>query len=173
MIRYFTALSMAAMLAGCTTHTEQASSPVLDSSRNPYMLTPDLYPAGAIPEKEPAVRYGRYTWVSTEPHPSQRDLMAQIVDITIPANMSPDVREAMLYVMNRSGYSLCTGETGPVNILYSRPLPAALYKIGPMTLRNALQVLAGPAWRVEVDEVERQVCYGMRPEYKLRDTQSS
>ena len=99
--------------------------------------------------------------------------MAQIVDINIPANMSPDVREAMLYVMNRSGYSLCSGETSPVNILYSRPLPAALYKIGPMTLRNALQVLAGPAWLVVVDEVERQVCYEIRPEYKLRDTKSS
>lgn len=169
MIRYFTAVSITVLLAGCTTQTEQVSSPALDNSRNPDLLAPDLYPTGAVPEKEPVVRYGRYTLVSSAPNASQRDLMAQIIDITIPANMTPDVREAMLYVMNRSGYSLCSADTGHVNILYTRPLPAALYKLGPMTLRDALQVLAGPAWRLEVNEVERQVCYRLRQGYQLPD----
>ncbi len=36
-----------------------------------------------------------------------------------------------------------------------------------MTLRNTLQVLAGPAWQVKVDEVNRQVCYVLRPGYQL------
>jgi type IV pili sensor histidine kinase/response regulator len=169
MIRYFTALSIGALLAGCTTPSEPPSAEAFDSSRNPDMLGPDLYPGGAVPEKEPVVRYGRYTLVSSAPHASQRDLMSQIVDITIPANMSPDVRDAMLYVMNRSGYSLCSADTGHVNILYTRPLPAALYKLGPMTLRNALQVVAGPAWQVEVDEVKREVCYVLRAGYEIPD----
>ena len=53
-----------------------------------------------------------------------------------------------------------------VNILYTRPLPAAQYKLGPMTLRNTLQVLSGPAWQVKVDEVARQVCFVLRPGYQ-------
>ncbi|MCO1988059.1 pilus assembly protein PilL, partial [Pseudomonas aeruginosa] len=67
----------------------------------------------------------------------------------------------------RSGYSLCPAEAGHVNILYTRPLPAAQYKLGPMTLRNTLQVLSGPAWQVKVDEVARQVCFVLRPGYQL------
>lgn len=170
MIRHFTTLSLLAFLASCMNQNAQAPKPAFDSSRNPDMLAPDLYPGGAVPEKEPVVRYGRYTLVSTLPESGQRDLMAQIIDVNIPANMKPNVRDAMQYVMDRSGYSLCSADTGHVNILYTRPLPAAQYKLGPMSLRNTLQVLAGPAWQVKVDEVNRQVCYVLRPGYQLPDS---
>ena len=170
MIRHFTTLSLLALVASCATHTPQTPKPAFDSSRNPDMLTPDLYPGGAVPEKEPVVRYGRYTLVSTLPDSGQRDLMAQIIDISIPANMHPNVRDAMQYVVDRSGYTLCSPDTGHVNILYTRPLPAAQYKLGPMTLRNTLQVLAGPAWQVKVDEVNRQVCYVLRPGYQFPES---
>jgi type IV pili sensor histidine kinase/response regulator len=166
MIRYFTALTLLAMLTGCTTQNVPDVGPVIDLSRKPDILTPDLYSNGAALENDPVVRYGRYTLVSSAPTADQRDLMAQIIDISIPANMTPTVREAMVYILDRSGYSLCSKETGQVSVLYTRPLAAALYKIGPMTLRNALQVLAGPAWQVEVDEVGRKVCYVLRPGYQ-------
>lgn len=169
MIRQLTTLSLLALVASCTTQKAEPPKPAFDSSRNPDMLTPDLYPHGAVAEKEPVVRYGRYTLVSTQPDAGQRDLMAQIIDVTIPANMHPNVRDAMQYVVDRSGYSLCPADSGHVNILYTRPLPAAQYKLGPMTLRNTLQVLSGPAWQVKVDEVNRQVCFVLRPGYQLPD----
>lgn len=168
MIRQLTTLSLAALVAGCAIQkAEQPPKPAFDSSRNPEWLSPDIYPNGASPEKEPVVRYGRYTLVSTQPDASQRDLMAQIIDVTIPSSMNPSVRDAMLYVVDRSGYALCPPSSQHVNILYTRPLPAAQYKLGPMTLRNTLQVLAGPAWQVKVDEVNRQVCFVLRPGYQL------
>jgi type IV pili sensor histidine kinase/response regulator len=170
MIRHVTTLSLLALIASCTTQPAQTPKPAFDSSRNPDMLTPDLYPSGAVAEKEPVVRYDRYTLVSTLPDSGQRDLMAQIIDVSIPANMHPNVRDAMQYVVDRSGYTLCSADTGHVNILYTRPLPAAQYKLGPMTLRNTLQVLAGPAWQVKVDEVNRQVCYVLRPGYQIPDS---
>nr|WP_240160530.1 PilL N-terminal domain-containing protein [Pseudomonas bharatica] len=168
MIRHLTTLSLVALVAGCAIQkAEQPSKPAFDSSRNPEWLSPDIYPNGATPEKEPVVRYGRYTLVSTQPDASQRDLMAQIIDVTIPSSMNPSVRDAMLYVVDRSGYVLCPPSSQHVDILYTRPLPAAQYKLGPMTLRNTLQVLAGPAWQVKVDEVNRQVCFVLRPGYQL------
>ncbi|AMB86042.1 pilus assembly protein PilL [Pseudomonas agarici] len=170
MIRHFTIIFLLALVASCTTQTAPAPKPAFDSSRNPDMLAPDLYSSGVVPEKEPVVRYGRYTLVSTLPDSGQRDLMAQIIDVNIPANMHPNIRDAMQYVMNRSGYSLCAADTGHVNILYTRPLPAAQYKLGPMTLSNTLQVLAGPARQVKVDEVNRQVCFVLRPGYQLPDS---
>jgi len=168
MIRQLTTLSLVAFVAGCAVQkAEQPPKPAFDSSRNPEWLSPDLYPNGASPEKEPVVRYGRYTLVSTQPEASQRDLMAQIIDVTIPSSMTPSVRDAMLYVVDRSGYALCSPGVQHVNILYTRPLPTAQYKLGPMTLRNTLQVLAGPAWQVKVDEVNRQVCFVLRQGYQL------
>ena len=161
-------LACAVALAGCA-QQEPAPAPGPDSSRNPELLQPDLYPKGGV--AEPQVRYGRYTLVNTAPETEQRDLMAQIIDVNIPANMKPTVRDAMQYVVNRSGYSLCGPEQGHVNILFTRPLPAAQYKLGPMSLRNTLQVLAGPAWQVKVDEVVRSVCFVLRPGYQLPEGQ--
>ncbi|MGF7239689.1 conjugative transfer region protein (TIGR03748 family) [Pseudomonas oryzihabitans] len=162
-------LAFAAALAGCVTHESAPPATGPDSSRNPELLQPDLYPKGAA--SEPQVRYGRYTLVNTAPETEQRDLMAQIIDVNIPANMKPTVRDAMQYVVNRSGYSLCGPDQGHVNILFTRPLPAAQYKLGPMSLRNTLQVLAGPAWQVKVDEVMRSVCFVLRPGYQLPEGQ--
>jgi len=162
-------LALAAALAGCVAHESAPPATGPDSSRNPELLQPDLYPKGAA--SEPQVRYGRYTLVNTAPETEQRDLMAQIIDVNIPANMKPTVRDAMQYVVNRSGYSLCGPDQGHVNILFTRPLPAAQYKLGPMSLRNTLQVLAGPAWQVKVDEVMRSVCFVLRPGYQLPEGQ--
>lgn len=157
------------LLSACATPERPApSSPPteVDSRRNPAWLRPDIYPDGAQPSPEPVVRYGRYSLVSTAPSAEQRDLLAQIIDIGIPRGMKPSVHDAMEYVLQRSGYSLCPRTEGSVNVLYTRPLPAAHYQLGPMTLRNTLQVLAGPAWQVRVDEVRRSVCFDSRPGYQ-------
>ncbi|KPB80614.1 MULTISPECIES: PFGI-1 class ICE element type IV pilus protein PilL2 [Pseudomonas syringae group] len=170
MIRQLSTLSILALFAGCTSVADKPVGPAFDSSQNPELLSPDLYSSGAKSGQEPMVRYGRYALVNTAPEAEQRDLMAQIIDVSIPANMHPSVQDAMQYVVSRSGYTLCPPSTGHVNILFTRPLPAAQYKLGPMSLRNTLQVLAGPAWQVKVNEVTRGVCFVLRPGYQLPET---
>ncbi|WP_080765681.1 TcpQ domain-containing protein [Pseudomonas syringae group genomosp. 3] len=170
MIRQLSTLSILALCAGCTSVADKPVGPAFDSSQNPELLSPDLYSSGAKSGQEPMVRYGRYAIVNTAPEAEQRDLMAQIIDVSIPANMHPSVQDAMQYVVSRSGYTLCPPSTGHVNILFTRPLPAAQYKLGPMSLRNTLQVLAGPAWQVKVNEVTRGVCFVLRPGYQLPET---
>lgn len=157
---------MLALIAGCTLQGSGTATPALDSSRNPETLAPDLYSNGVKTGDGANVRYGRYTLVNTAPEVEQRDLMSQIIDVNIPSNMHPQVQDAMQYVVDRSGYTLCPASTDHVSILYTRPLPAAQYKLGPMTLRNTLQVLAGPAWLVKVDEVSRNVCFTLRAGYE-------
>ncbi|MCH5536062.1 TcpQ domain-containing protein [Pseudomonas syringae pv. syringae] len=170
MIRQLSTLSILALFAGCTSVADKPVGPAFDSSQNPELLSPDLYSSGAKSGQEPMVRYGRYALVNTAPEAEQRDLMAQIIDVSIPANMHPSVEDAMQYVVSRSGYTLCPPSTGHVNILFTRPLPAAQYKLGPMSLRNTLQVLAGPAWQVKVNEVTRGVCFVLRPGYQLPES---
>ncbi|RMP24055.1 PilL N-terminal domain-containing protein [Pseudomonas coronafaciens] len=170
MIRQLSTLSILALFAGCTSVADKPVGPAFDSSQNPELLSPDLYSSGAKSGQEPMVRYGRYALVNTAPEAEQRDLMAQIIDVSIPPNMHPSVQDAMQYVLSRSGYTLCPPTTNHVNILFTRPLPSAQYKLGPMSLRNTLQVLAGPAWQVKVNEVARGVCFVLRPGYQLPET---
>ena len=127
--------------------------PPIDRDSNRFQAS-----IGTTEGSQPALRYGRYTLVSIEPTREQRDLLAQLIEVTIPSNLNPSVQDALHHVLQRSGYSLCPASPA-VQVLFTRPLPAAHYRLGPITLRNALQVLAGPAWPLTVDEVNRSVCF--------------
>jgi len=156
MERFFTPVCLLGLLSACTAQipTPLPTHPEIDGGANRLHLS-----RSPADESHPSeLRYGRYTLVSTEPTTEQRDLLAQIIDVSIPSNLNPSVQEAMHYVLQRSGYSLCPAAE-PVKIVFTRPLPAAHYRLGPISLRNALQVLAGPAWQLTIDEVSRSVCF--------------
>jgi type IV pili sensor histidine kinase/response regulator len=156
MERFFTPVCLLGLLSACTAQIPNPlpTNPEIDSGSNRAQLS-----RGTAEENHPAdLRYGRYTLVSTAPTTEQRDLLAQIIDVSIPSNLSPSVQDALQYVLQRSGYSLCP-VTAPVKVLFSRSLPAAHYRLGPIPLRSALQVLAGPAWQLTTDEVNRSVCF--------------
>lgn len=156
MERFFTPVCLLGLLSACTVQLPNPLSthPEIDNGSNRAQL-----PRGTAEGHHPAeLRYGRYTLVSTEPTTEQRDLLAQIIDVSIPSSLSPSVQDALQYVLLRSGYSLCPVTTS-VKVLFTQPLPAAHYRFGPIPLRRALQVLAGPPWQLTTDEVSRSVCF--------------
>lgn len=156
MERFFTPFCLLGLLSACTAQIPNPlpTNPEIDSGSNRAQ-----HSRGIAEESHPAeLRYGRYTLVSTEPTTEQRDLLAQIIDVSIPSSLNPSVQDALQYVLQRSGYSLCP-VTASVRVLFTRPLPAAHYRLGPTSLRRALQVLAGPAWQLTTDEVSRSVCF--------------
>jgi type IV pili sensor histidine kinase/response regulator len=105
----------------------------------------------------PAVRYGRYTLVELPPTAAQRDLLSQVVEVSVPDTLHASVGDALRHLLLRSGYRLCDGADSEA--LLGLPLPAAHYRLGPMLLRDALLTLAGSSWRLQVDEPQRQVCF--------------
>ncbi|MCO8310890.1 PilL N-terminal domain-containing protein [Pseudomonas mandelii] len=156
MERFFTPVCLLGLLSACTAQIPNTlpTDTEIDSGSNRAQ-----HSRGTAEESHPAeLRYGRYTLVSTEPTTEQRDLLAQIIDVNIPSSLSPLVQDALQYVLQRSGYSLCP-VSAAVKVLFTRPLPAAHYRLGPIPLRNALQVLAGPVWQLTTDEVSRSVCF--------------
>ncbi|WP_415764781.1 PilL N-terminal domain-containing protein [Pseudomonas sp. ZB1P45] len=156
MERFLTPVCLLGLLSACTAQIPKPlpTHPAIDSGFNRAQLS-----RGTAEGSHPGeLRYGRYTLVSIEPTTAQRDLLAQIIDVSIPSSPSPSVQEAMHYVLQRSGYSLCP-VTASVKVLFTRSLPAAHYRLGPISLRSALQVLAGPAWQLTTDEVSRSVCF--------------
>ena len=143
-------LLAAALASGCATTT----APLVPNA---------IEEVASVPEPEasefiPVVRYGRYTLVELAPTAAQRDLLLQTIDVSMPEDTRTTVGDGLRHVLKRSGYQLC--ETAhAVTALYALPLPAAHLHLGPMTLRDALLTLAGPAWEVHADDRTRQVCF--------------
>ena len=152
------------LLGGCADKLSRPAEPVADTAipvntGQAQPVSPDIYPSA--PE---VVRYDRYRLVDISPSQAQRYPLEQIVHLRIPASVSPTVGDALHYALRDSGYRLCTSD-GQANRLYRLPLPAVQYQMGPVRLNVALQILAGPAWQLLVDDVQREVCYRLRPEY--------
>ncbi|MDI4080788.1 hypothetical protein QK402_30485, partial [Pseudomonas aeruginosa] len=54
MTRQLTTLTLCLLLASCTTHKAEPARPAFDSSRNPDLLSPDLYQNGVHPRNSPS-----------------------------------------------------------------------------------------------------------------------
>jgi type IV pili sensor histidine kinase/response regulator len=110
----------------------------------------------------PVVRYGRYTLVEVRPEIEQQNLLEQIVEISLPQSVDTTVGDALEIVLQHTGYQLCEPATVALP-LYALPLPAVHWQLGPLTLTDALQTLAGPAWTLGVDNATRRVCFSPAP----------
>lgn len=114
----------------------------------------------AVAQDIPVVRYARYRLVEVQASAAQHDLLAQIVDITVPQPAGQPfamVTDAMRYVLQQTGYQLCDDPS--VHPFDTLPLPLAHYRLGPVTLKEALAVLAGPGWQMQVDQLRRMICF--------------
>ncbi|EME0886548.1 PilL N-terminal domain-containing protein [Pseudomonas aeruginosa] len=143
-------LLAAALASGCATTT----APLVPDAIEGVSSAPEP----EAPEFIPVVRYGRYTLVELTPTAAQRDLLLQTIDVFMPEDARATVGDGLRHVLKRSGYQLCE-TTRAVTELYVLPLPAAHLHLGPMTLRDALLTLAGPAWELHADERARQICF--------------
>ncbi|EGQ5165041.1 TcpQ domain-containing protein [Salmonella enterica] len=149
------------MLAGCT------QSPAASSARD-AAFSDSLKPAvpADIWQRSPEVtREGRYTLISVKSADAQREPLNQLIDITMPVSLVNSVGEGFRYLLFQSGYSLCGRYGAEFAEVLNRPLPAVQRRLGPVRLSEALQVVAGPAWRMTVDEVNREVCFVLRDAY--------
>ncbi|ELR5845633.1 TcpQ domain-containing protein [Salmonella enterica] len=149
------------VLAGC------AQSPAASSARD-AAFSHSLKPAAPadIWQRSPEVtREGRYTLVSVKSANAQREPLNQLIDITMPVSLVNSVGDGFRYLLFQSGYSLCGRYGADFSELLNRPLPAIQRRLGPVRLSEALQVVAGPAWRMTVDEVNREVCFVLRDAY--------
>lgn len=157
-------LSLPLVIAGCAqqTSTSSARDSAFAQSQRPPAVS-DIY------LRSPEVtRSGRYTLVNVKSVDAQREPLNQLIDITMPGQLVNTVGDGFRYLLFQSGYSLCGRYGADFAELLNRPLPAVQRKIGPVRLSEALQVVAGPAWRMSVDEVNREVCFMLRDAYRAQ-----
>lgn len=158
-------MTVSLLIAGCATAGKVSTSAEPTTQVAPSATIAPAVPLGVAnaaaqeptPYLIPVVRYGRYTLVELVPEPAQRDLLQQVIEVSIPSTLDVSVGDGLRHVLQRTGYRLC--ETQDAAALYALPLPAAHLRLGPLPLRDALLTLAGPAWDLSVDDAAREVCF--------------
>lgn len=106
------------------------------------------------------VQVGRYSLFSATPTEAQVDLLATTMTVRFPERVQT-VGEAVRYLLQRSGYRLAAAESiePDTAALFALPLPAVHRSLGPMTLRDALETLAGSAFNLVQDPVHRLITF--------------
>ena len=91
--------------------------------------------------------------------------LAQTVYRTV---QGPTVGQGLYELLTGTGYRLAEPRAADPAIerLYVQPYPEAQREVGPVELGVALERLAGPAWQLVVDPVNRLVSFERRPLYQ-------
>jgi conjugative transfer region protein (TIGR03748 family) len=107
------------------------------------------------------LRVGRYTTVAGAPPEAQSNPLDAVVVLSFPRNQVKSVKDAVAYLLMRTGYRLTdTEQLGPeVKEILALPLPDVHRKMGPYSVRAALLVLLGTPFTLSTDPVRRQIAY--------------
>jgi len=106
------------------------------------------------------VQVGRYSVLRGLPTAAQADLLSTTITIRFPERIQT-IGEAVRYLLQRSGYRL-TDQHAVNSVtagLLGLPLPAVHRNLGPITLQQALETLAGPVFRLVQDPVHRLIAF--------------
>ena len=106
------------------------------------------------------IQVGRYSLFAATPTEAQADPLQATITARFPESVRT-VGEAVRHLLQQSGYRLAEPEAiGPESAyLMALALPAVQRSLGPMTLRQALETLAGPAFRLVEDPVHRLIAF--------------
>jgi type IV pili sensor histidine kinase/response regulator len=114
---------------------------------------------------------GRYTTVATWPTEAQKYPLSEIVIVRFPETVMT-VGDAMRNLLSRTGYGLSDSVYANVEVvgLFGRPLPEIQRALGPIAISLALETLAGPAFRMNIDPVHRLIEFELDPEGQAIDS---
>jgi len=127
-------------------------------------LLPSMTTAAPI---DSDARVGRYVTAHLGVDAAQSDPLAVVVRVTFAPSITT-VGEALDHLLLRSGYAMASLDASDPNlpVLLTRPLPQVHRRLGPVRLKEALEVLAGSAWSLTIDPVNRLISYELAPEYR-------
>ncbi len=112
------------------------------------------------------IKLSGYTRLSTKIPAAQKELLSAVVEY----RFRPDiiyVEQALHEVLKGSGYALAEQSAADPNLpaLLGSPLPRIQRHIGPARIDEILKAIAGPAWELVVDPVNRLVSFELKREF--------
>ncbi|WP_210023981.1 hypothetical protein [Methylocaldum sp. RMAD-M] len=160
-------LALILTLSGCARHTKRLSGPPAKPVENRPDAQANPVASGnrQVKTLDPIrVQTGRYSVVTARPSAEQVNPLLMVIDVRLPRDIFT-VRDAAEYLLRHSGYRLADpDEHGPkVQVLLNQTVPDVQRHLGPLTVQDALRVLGGPAFRLQVDPVHRVVSYELLP----------
>ena len=103
------------------------------------------------------VRTDNYTLVNIETKPEQLNPLLSITTISFSQNIFT-VGQAINELLRGSGYTWLSAQDEN-DALSELELPSVVRELGPIRLRDALITVAGVAWELEVNEVNRTLWF--------------
>jgi len=106
------------------------------------------------------LQVGRYQSVMLEPTDEQIDLLSHIVEIELPEQINT-IGQAISHILDGSGYRLLSPKLAESyrSHLFAMPLPEVQRQLGPLSLRQALQLLGGPAFCLVIEPTYRLMSF--------------
>lgn len=106
------------------------------------------------------IQVGRYQTVLLQADQTQVDLLSVVVTRKLPEDIST-VGQAVAALLDGSGYRLLSADLAePYRaVLFALPLPEVQRQLGPLQLRQALELLIGPAFRLVIEPTYRLVSF--------------
>ncbi|QEY16003.1 hypothetical protein D0C16_08445 [Cellvibrio sp. KY-GH-1] len=111
-------------------------------------------------QRENQVRTDRYTLVTAEARADQKSPLKSIVNLSLGKDVSM-VGDALREVLKGSGYRWQSPD-GQDQLLNTLPLPSVIRELGPVTLNDALQTIAGEAWQLRSDTLHRVIWFDVK-----------
>ena len=112
----------------------------------------------------------RYTTVKNQATRAQINPLLMTVQVKFPQSVQT-VGDAMDYLLRYSGYSLVNRSEMDVNVqqMLDQPLPIVDRSLGPLSLQEALEVLAGKhVFKLTEDPLHRKLSFEVLPDIKNR-----
>lgn len=108
-----------------------------------------------------------YALVNPVSTAEQNDILAVVVSLKFPSHVAT-VGDAITRLLERSGYRLAFGGNADPELptLLALPLPQVHRNLSQIRLREALQALAGSAWVLVEDPVNRLVSFDLDERYR-------
>ncbi len=106
------------------------------------------------------VQVGRYQSVIMRPDENQVDLLSVVITRNLPKHVNT-VGRAITHLLDGSGYRLLSPKLADSyrSHLFAMPLPQVQRQLGPLSLRQALELLGGPAFRLVIEPTYRLVSF--------------
>lgn len=105
------------------------------------------------------INLDRYIALQTQATNAQHDELKTIISISFPKGVN-SVIEAIEHLLLRSSYKLSLNYQA--EILKDINLPIVHRKLGPLTLKQTIQVLIGQSWKLEIDDVYRHITINLK-----------
>jgi type IV pili sensor histidine kinase/response regulator len=116
--------------------------------------------AGISSDGTSEIQVGRYQSAIMRPDENQVDLLSVVITRDLPEHVNT-VGQAVASLLAGSGYRLLSPKLAEAyrSHLFALPLPQVQRQLGPLSLRQALELLGGPAFRLVIEPTYRLVSF--------------